>query len=149
MAVDSAANDGLSDIERAAVKQRAAELRAEAKGGKGSAKREREAQACVEAIAALTDPDRTIAERLHRIVADEAPDLDAKTWYGFPSYARDGKVLVFFQPREKFDTRYGTVGFQDVAALDDGAIWATSFAVIEMTDEVEARLRETVRRAAG
>ncbi len=149
MAVDSAANDGLSDIERAAVKQRAAELRAEAKGGKGSAKREREAQACVEAIAALADPDRTIAERLHRIVADEAPDLDAKTWYGFPSYARDGKVLVFFQPREKFDTRYGTVGFQDVAALDDGAIWATSFAVIEMTDEVEARLRETVRRAAG
>lgn len=149
MAVDSAANDGLSDIERAAVKQRAAELRAEAKGGKGSAKREREAQACVEAIAALTDPDRTIAERLHRIVADEAPDLDAKTWYGFPSYARDGKVLVFFQPREKFDTRYGTVGFQDVAALDDGAIWATSFAVTEMTDEVEARLRETVRRAAG
>ncbi len=149
MAADSAANDGLSDIERAAVKQRAAELRAEAKGGKGSAKREREAQACVEAIAALTDPDRTIAERLHRIVADEAPDLDAKTWYGFPSYARDGKVLVFFQPREKFDTRYGTVGFQDVAALDDGAIWATSFAVTEMTDEVEARLRETVRRAAG
>lgn len=149
MAVDSAANDGLSDIERAAVKQRAAELRAEAKGGKGSAKREREAQACVEAIAALADPDRTIAERLHRIVADEAPDLDAKTWYGFPSYARDGKVLVFFQPREKFDTRYGTVGFQDVAALDDGAIWATSFAVTEMTDEVEARLRETVRRAAG
>ncbi len=149
MAVDSAANDGISDIERAAVKQRAAELRAEAKGGKGSAKREREAQACVEAIAALTDPDRTIAERLHRIVAEEAPDLDAKTWYGFPSYARDGKVLVFFQPREKFDTRYGTVGFQDVAALDDGAIWATSFAVTEMTDEVEARLRETVRRAAG
>ncbi len=149
MAVDSTSNDGLSDVERAAVKQRAAELRAEAKGGKGSAKREREAQACIEAIAALTDPDRTIAERLHRIVADEAPELDAKTWYGFPSYARDGKVLVFFQPREKFDTRYGTVGFQDVAALDDGAIWATSFAVTEMTDEVEARLRETVRRAAG
>ncbi len=149
MAVDGTSNGGLSDVERAAVKQRAAELRAEAKGGKGSAKREREAQACVEAIAALTDPDRTIAERLHRIVADEAPDLDAKTWYGFPSYARDGKVLVFYQPREKFDTRYGTVGFQDVAALDDGAIWATSFAVTEMTDEVEARLRETVRRAAG
>lgn len=149
MAVDGTSNGGLSDVERAAVKQRAAELRAEAKGGKGSAKREREAQACVEAIAALTDPDRTIAERLHRIVADEAPDLDAKTWFGFPSYARDGKVLVFYQPREKFDTRYGTVGFQDVAALDDGAIWATSFAVTEMTDEVEARLRETVRRAAG
>lgn len=149
MADDNTHDDGLSDVERAAVKQRAAELRAEAKGGKGAAKRDREAQACVDAIAALSDPDRTIAERLHRIVADEAPDLDAKTWYGFPSYAREGKVLVFFQPREKFDTRYGTVGFQDVAALDDGGIWATSFAVTEMTDEVEARLREIVRRAAG
>lgn len=149
MADDSNQNDGLSEVERAAVKQRAAELRVEAKGGKGSAKRDREAQACLDAIAALSDPDRTIAERLHEIVAEEAPDLDSKTWYGFPSYARDGKVLVFFQPREKFDTRYGTVGFQDIANLDDGSIWATSFAVTEMSDEVEARLRETVRRAAG
>ncbi len=131
------------------MKQRAAELRTEAKGGKGAAKREREAQACVDAIAALEGSDRAIAERLHAIVAEEAPHLDSKTWYGFPSYARDGKVVVFFQPRSKFDTRYGTIGFSDDAALDDGVFWPAAFAVLEITDAVAQQLRRLVKKAAG
>lgn len=137
-----------SDAERAAMKQRAAELRAQA-GGTGSAKKQREAQACVDAIAALTGSDRRIAERLHAVVTEEAPHLDPKTWYGFPSYARDGKVVVFYQPSAKFGTRYGTVGFNEDALLDDGVFWPTAFAVLDVTDEVEARLRELVRTAAG
>ena len=80
---------------------------------------------------------------------EEAPHLDPKTWYGFPSYARDGKVVVFYQPASKFDTRYGSVGFNEDALLDDGAMWATAFAVVEVTDEVEATLRDLVHRAAG
>ncbi len=137
-----------SDAERAAMKQRAAELRAQA-GGTGSAKKQREAQACLDAIAALTGSDRRIAERLHAVVTEEAPHLDPKTWYGFPSYARDGKVVVFYQPQSKFGTRYGTVGFNEDALLDDGVLWPTAFAVLDVTDEVEARLRELVRTAAG
>ena len=82
-------------------------------------------------------------------MTDEAPQLDPKTWYGFPSYARDGKVVVFYQPASKFGTRYGTVGFSEDAALDDGVLWPTSFAVLAVDDEVDRRLRELVRRAAG
>lgn len=139
---------GFSDAERAAMKQRADELRSQ-KGVKGSAKRERERQACIDAIAELPDADRQIAERFHIIVTEETPHLDPKTWYGFPSYAADGKVVTFVQPSSKFDTRYTTVGFNEDAALDDGAMWATSFAVLEVTPEVEARLRDLVRRAAA
>lgn len=139
---------GFSADERAAMKQRAAELRA-MKGVKGAARKEREYQACLDAIAALEGSDRQIAERLHVIVSEEAPGLDPKTWYGFPSYARDGEVVVFLQPAAKFKTRYATVGFNDSARLDDGPMWPTVFAVLEATPEVEARLRELVRRAAG
>jgi len=140
--------DGFSDAERAAMQQRAAELRAQ-KGLKGSAKREKELAACLEAIEALSGLDRRIAERFHVVVTEEAPHLDPKTWYGFPSYARDGKVVTFVQPASKFDTRYTSVGFNEDALLDDGPMWATSFAVVEWTQEVEATLRERVRRAAG
>lgn len=139
---------GFSAAERAAMKQRADELRAE-KGLKGGAKKEREYQACLEAIAALEGSDRQIAERFHVIVAEEAPGLDPKTWYGFPSYARDGNVITFLQPASKFGSRYATIGFNDGAFLDDGDMWATSFAVLEVTPDVEVRLRELVRRAAG
>ena len=139
---------GFSAAERAAMKQRARELRAQ-KGVKGGAKREREAQACLEAIAALEGTDRAIAERLHVIVSQEAPHLDSKTWYGFPSYARDGKVVTFVQPASKFDTRYTSIGFNEDAALDDGPFWATAFAVLEWTDEVEKALRPLVRKAAA
>ena len=142
------ADEGFSDAERAAMQQRKTELRDQARAGKGAAKKEREAQACLDAIAALDGTDRAVAERLHAIVAEEAPHLDAKTWYGFPSYARDGKVVVFYQPASKFGTRYGTVGFSEDAHLDDGVLWPTAFAVLAVDDEVDRRLRELVRRAA-
>lgn len=142
------ADEGFSDAERAAMQQRKAELREQAKGGKGAAKKEREAQACLDAIDALAGTDRTIAERLHAIVTEEAPGLDPKTWYGFPSYARDGKVVVFYQPASKFSTRYGTVGFSEDAHLDDGVFWPAAFAVLDVDDAVERQLRDLVRRAA-
>lgn len=139
---------GFSAAERAAMKQRADELRAE-KGLKGGVKKEREYQACLEAIAALEGADRQVAERFHVIVSEEAPGLDPKTWYGFPSYARDGNVITFVQPASKFGARYATIGFNDGASLDDGDMWPTVFAVLEVTPDVEVRLRELVRRAAG
>ena len=139
---------GFSAEERAAMKQRAEELKA-MKGVKGAAKKAKEYKACLAAIDALEGTDRSVAERLHIIVAEEAPDLDAKTWYGFPTYAKDGKTIVFYQPATKFGTRYGSVAFEDHAALDDGDMWPVAFAVVEMTDDVERRLRELVRRAAG
>ena len=130
------------------MKQRAAELK-EMKGVKGAAKRAKEYDACLEAIEALTGSDRQIAERLHVIVTEEAPGLAPKTWYGFPSYAKDDKVVVFYQPASKFETRYGSIGFNETAALDDGEMWPTSFAVLEMTPAAEKSFRELVRRAAG
>ncbi|GAB3150740.1 hypothetical protein GCM10027058_15550 [Microbacterium neimengense] len=139
---------GFSAQEREAMKQRAAELK-EMKGVKGAAKRAKEYDACLEAIDALTGSDRQIAERLHVIVTEEAPHLAPKTWYGFPSYAKDDKVVVFFQPAAKFETRYGSIGFNETAALDDGEMWPTSFAVLEMTPAAEKTFRELVRRAAG
>ena len=139
---------GFSQAEREAMQQRAAELK-EAKGVKGAAKRAKEYEACVEAIEALSGADQEVASRLHVIVSEVAPDLNPKTWYGFPSYARDDKVVVFYQPASKFDTRYGTVGFQQDAQLDDGPMWATSYAVLEVTDAVEKKLRSLVKKAAG
>ena len=139
---------GFSAAERAAMAQRADELRA-AKGLKGAAKLAKELEACIAAIDALEGTDKAVATALHRIVGEVAPHLEPKTWYGFPSYAREGKLIVFYQPASKFDTRYGTVGFQEDARLDDGEMWATSFAVIEVTDAVEQRLRARVAQAAG
>ncbi|HNE87911.1 MAG: hypothetical protein U0R27_11795 [Candidatus Nanopelagicales bacterium] len=141
-------DEGFSAAEREAMKQRAAEL-ASMKGVKGAAKKAKEYEACLEAIDALTGLDRTIAERFHVVVSEEAPHLDPKTWYGFPSYARDGKVVTFVQPASKFDSRYASVGFNEDASLDDGDMWATTFAVVEWTDDVESRLRALVRKAAG
>jgi uncharacterized protein YdhG (YjbR/CyaY superfamily) len=144
------ANDGngFSAAERKAMKQRAEELAA-MKGVKGAAKKAKEFEACIEAIDALTGLDRTIAERFHVVVSEVAPQLDPKTWYGFPSYARDGKVVTFVQPASKFDARYASIGFNEDALLDDGAMWATAFAVVEWTDAVEKQLRALVKRAAG
>lgn len=138
---------GLSADEREAVKQRAAELRAEAKAGKTRAAGE---QAVREAIAALPDEDRALAEGIDRIVTEVAPHLVPKTWYGFPSYAdADGKVVVFFKPASKFTTRYATLGFEESAQLDDGDLWVTSFAVLKLTPQTEATIADHVRRAAG
>lgn len=139
---------GFSAEERAAMRQRAEELRA-LKGVKGAAKKAKEYEACLEVIDSLEGTDRAVAERLHVIVTEEAPHLDPKTWYGFPTYAKDGKNIVFYQPASKFGTRYGSIGFEENAALDDGDMWPVAFAVTAMTDEVERRLRELVRRAAG
>ena len=146
---DEKTTGGFSDAELAAMKQRAAELRAEGAGGSGTAKKKREAKACEDALAALEGSDHAIGNRLHEIVREEAPHLDPKTWYGFPSYARDGKVVVFFTPKTKFDERYASLGFNTDALLDDGDFWPTAFAILAMTDEVEAQVRDLVRRAAG
>ncbi len=137
-----------SDVERAAMAQRAAEVKS-GRGVKGAAKRARERDACAAAIAALDGADRAIAEALDVIVAAEAPHLNPRTWYGFPSYARGDAVVVFYQPASKFGTRYGTVGFSEDAALDDGVMWPTSFAVTAVSAKVEERLRALVRAAAG
>ncbi|MBA8817267.1 uncharacterized protein YdhG (YjbR/CyaY superfamily) [Microbacterium halimionae] len=139
---------GFSDSERAAMKQRAEELKA-MKGVKGSAKKAKEFEACLEVIDGLEGTDRVIAERLHVIVSEEAPGLDPKTWYGFPTYAKDGKNIVFFQPASKFSTRYGSIGFTEDAALDDGEMWPAAFAVVEMTDVVEKQLRSLIKKAAA
>jgi len=138
---------GLSNEEREAVKQRAAELRAQEKAGKSRAAGE---QAVREAIAALPDDDRVLAEGIDRIVTAVAPHLVPKTWYGFPSYAdENGKIVVFFKPASKFTTRYATLGFEDAAQLDDGDLWVTSFAVKALTPETEKRIAEHVRKAAA
>lgn len=143
----SESDSTFSEAERAAMRQRAEELRSQ-KGLKGAAKREREYQACLDTIAELQGTDREVAERFHVIVSEEAPHLDPKTWYGFPSYALNGDVVTFVQPSSKFDTRYTTIGFNQQAELDDGHMWATSFAVLGVDAATEQRLRELVLRAA-
>jgi uncharacterized protein YdhG (YjbR/CyaY superfamily) len=138
---------GLSKEERDAVKQRAAEVRAQEKAGKSRAAGE---QALREAIAALPDEDRSLAEGIDRIVSEVAPHLLPKTWYGFPSYADEaGKVVVFFKPASKFTSRYATLGFEESAKLDDGDLWVTSFAVQALTPKTEKTIAEYVRKAAG
>lgn len=138
---------GLSHEERDAVKQRAAELRAQEKAGKNRAAGEK---AVREAIAALPDHDRELAEGIDRIVTEVAPHLVPKTWYGFPSYAdEDGKIVVFFKPASKFTTRSATLGFEESAKLDDGDLWATSFALLALTPDTEKTIAEHIRKAAG
>lgn len=128
--------------ERAAMKARAKELKASA------TKAEAEA-AVVATIAEMKEPDRTIASRIHTIVSETAPQLSAKLWYGQPAWARDGKVVLFFQSADKFGTRYGTLGFGEDAALDDATMWATSFAVTDMTESNEKAIAALVTKAAG
>ncbi|WP_404434378.1 hypothetical protein LG299_07155 [Microbacterium lacus] len=139
---------GFSDDEKAAMKQRADELRS-TKGLKGAAKLAKEFEACVEVIGGLEGIDGEVARTVHRIVLAEAPDLNPKTFYGFPAYAVDGKVVIFVQPKSKFDTRYPTLNFDEASHLDDGDMWATSFAVVNVTDAVEQKIRELVKRAVA
>jgi uncharacterized protein YdhG (YjbR/CyaY superfamily) len=134
--------EGFSADEKAAMKQRAKELKDEAKRADGLT-------ALKEAIAGMDGDDRVAAERIHEIVTRVAPELAPKTWYGFPSYAKDDRVVVFFQPASKFKTRYSTLGFQDSAQLDDGTMWPTSYAITTLTAADEDRIAELVRRAAG
>lgn len=133
--------------EREAMRERAREQKAEARrGAKGKAGGEGELLA---KIAEMKEPERTLAKKLHALVTAAAPSLEPKTWYGMPAWARDGKVVCFFQSASKFKTRYATFGFSDQARLDDGAMWATSFALTELTPAVEAKLRALVVRAVG
>jgi uncharacterized protein YdhG (YjbR/CyaY superfamily) len=133
---------GFTAEERAAMKERAREQKAEAQKADG----ERDVLA---KIAEMQESDRAMAERLHEIVKASAPDLSPRTWYGMPAYARDGKVVCFFQSAEKFNTRYATFSFSDKANLDEGAMWPTSFALKELTEAEEATISELVKRAVG
>ena len=137
---------GFTAEERAAMKARAQEMKAEARANRNRADGERDVLA---AIASMKGPDRAMAERLHAIVTASAPDLWPKTWYGMPAYAKDGKVVCFFQSAQKFNARYASFGFNDTANLDEGAMWPTSFALKELTAAEEAKIGALVKRAVS
>jgi uncharacterized protein YdhG (YjbR/CyaY superfamily) len=139
---------GFTAEERAAMKEHAQELRAAARRGSRPDKAEEEA-AVLEKIAEMREPDRALAERLHAIIKASAPVLSPKTWYGMPAYARDGKVVCFFQSAQKFNARYATLGFSDQANLDDGALWPVAFALKELTATEEARITALVKKAVS
>lgn len=140
----SPTGDEFSDIERAAMKDRAAELRAAGKSAKGD-----DETAVLALVAEMDVADRELATRLHGLIRAAVPSLTCRTWYGMPAYAKDGKVLCFFQSGKKFKTRYCTFGFSDVAALDDGSFWPTGFALTDLTPAVEKRIVALVTAAAG
>jgi uncharacterized protein YdhG (YjbR/CyaY superfamily) len=133
---------GFTAEERAAMRERAKELKAEALRADGES-------ALLAKIAEMQGSDRAMAERFHAIVTATAPDLSPKTWYGMPAYAKDGKIICFFQSAEKFTSRYATFGFNEDAKLDDGAMWPTSFALTQLTDAEEARIAALVRKAVS
>jgi uncharacterized protein YdhG (YjbR/CyaY superfamily) len=137
---------GFTDEERAAMKARAQELKAEARANKDKAEGE---SAVLAAIAAMKEPDRGMAKRLHAIIKASAPALSPKTWYGMPAYAKDGKVVCFFQSAQKFNTRYATLGFSDAANLDKDALWPVAFALKELTAAEEAKIGALVKKAVS
>jgi uncharacterized protein YdhG (YjbR/CyaY superfamily) len=136
------ASKRFTDEERVAMRERARELKAAERRTDGESD-------VLEKIAEMPEPDRAKAERLHGIVKTSAPALSPRTWYGMPAYAKDGKVVCFFQSAQKFKTRYATFGFSDKANLDEGAMWPTSFALKELTDAEEARIAELVKKAVS
>ncbi|MBA2682154.1 MAG: DUF1801 domain-containing protein [Ktedonobacteraceae bacterium] len=137
---------GFTAEERAAMKERAKEQKAEARTNKNNAEGESDLLA---KIAEMPEPERAMARRLHEIIKASAPVLSPKTWYGMPAYARDGKVVCFFQSAQKFNTRYATLGFSDTANLDEGAMWPTSFALKELTAAEEAKITALVKKAVS
>lgn len=139
----------LTAEEREAMKERAREARAEAKRGKGLAAAAADLADVLTKISEMPEPDRAMATRLHELITAAAPELAPKTWYGMPAYAKDGKTICFFQNASKFKVRYNTLGFNEHAALDEGTMWPTSFALIELNDATEARITELVRRAVS
>ena len=141
-------SEGFTAEERAAMKERAQELKAESRRGSRAGKADGES-AVLAKIAEMPGPDRALGERLHAIVKASAPDLSPKTWYGMPAYAKDGKVLCYFQSADKFKSRYATFGFSDEANLDEGAMWPTSFALQELTAADEARISALVKKAVS
>lgn len=144
----SKTSGGFTGEERAAMKEHAQELKAAARRGSRTSQADGENDVLAK-IAEMQEPDRVMAERLHAIIKAGAPDLSPRTWYGQPAYAKDGKVVFFFQPAQKFNTRYATLGFSDQANLDDGAMWPTYFALKELTAAVEARIIALVKKAVS
>jgi len=139
---------GFTDEERAAMRERAQELRAAARSGPNAGKADEEG-AVLAKIAAMPARDRTMGERLHALIKASAPELSPKLWYGMPAYAKDGKVVCFFQDAQKFKTRYATLGFSDKATLDEGNMWPTSFALKELTAAEEAKISALVKKAVS
>ena len=137
---------GFTDEERAAMKERAQELKAAARADKDKADGE---SAVLAKIAEMQEPDRAMARRLHAIIKASAPTLSPKTWYGMPAYAKDGKVVCFFQNAQKFNTRYATLGFSDAANLDEGALWPVTFALKELTAAEEVKIIALVKKAVS
>jgi len=142
------ASQGFTDEERAAMRERAQELKAAARRGRRAGKADGEHDVLAK-IAEMPEPDRAMAERLHAIIKASAPALSPRTWYGMPAYAMDGKVVCFFQSAQKFKTRYATFGFSDSANLDEGAMWPTAFALKELTAAEEARIGALVKKAVS
>jgi len=140
------ASKGFTDEERAAMSERAQELKAAARRGSSANKADGESDVLAK-IAEMTEADRAMAERLHAIVKASAPALSPRLWYGQPAYYKDGKLICFFQPARKFKTRYATLGFGDAANLDEGAMWPTAFALKELTAVEEARIGALVKKA--
>jgi uncharacterized protein YdhG (YjbR/CyaY superfamily) len=143
---DTQKSKGFSAEEKAAMKERARELKAEERANKDRAEGERDLLA---KIAEMPESDRVMAQRIHEIVTAHAPSLSPKTWYGMPAYALDGKVVCFFTSADKFKSRYATFGFNDTANLDEGTMWPTSFALKELTDDDEARIAALVKKAVS
>jgi len=145
-AANNKKSKGFTDEERAAMKERAQELKAEARANKNKADGESDVLA---KIAAMPEPERAMVKRLHAIIKASAPALSPKTWYGMPAYAKDGKVVCFFQSAQKFKTRYASFGFSDAANLDEGALWPVVFALKELTAAEEARIGALVKKAVS
>ena len=144
----SKTSPGFTAEERAAMKDHAQELKTAARRGPRAAKADGESDVLAK-IAEMAEPDRVMAERIHAIIKASAPDLTSRTWYGMPAYAKDGKIVCFFQPAQKFKTRYATLGFSDKAKLDHGAMWPNAYALKELTAATEATISKLVKRAVG
>jgi uncharacterized protein YdhG (YjbR/CyaY superfamily) len=140
--------EGFTAEERAAMKEHADELKTAARRGSRASKADGERDV-LDKIAELQDPDRTLGERIHAIVMASAPELTPRLWYGMPAYAKDGKLVCFFQPAQKFKSRYATFGFEAAAKLDEGNVWPTSFAVTKLTAADETRIGALVKKAVG
>lgn len=141
-------SDGFTDAEKAAMKERAKELKAEASRGKRKKKADGESDVLTK-IAEMPEPERTMASRLHDLIKSNAPELSPKTWYGMPAYAKNGKVVCFFQSASKFNSRYATLGFSDTANLDDGDMWPTAFALKALTTAEEERIVALIKKATN
>ena len=147
-ASDKTSAKTFTDEERAAIQERAREVKAEARRGRRADKADGESDVLAK-IAEMPEPDRAMAERLHAIIKDNAPALSPRTWYGMPAYAKDGKVVCFFQSAAKFNARYATFGFNDTANLDEGTMWPTAFALKELTAADEAKIGALVKKAVS